>query len=786
MQRAPAPSANRALPATLPGLLLVAGLWGFLLLALGALLYVDGGADAAGTRAPIATWFDARTGAILWSATSQAMLSALGSLAVAVPASIMLARRYRWFGMRVLRLLVGLAFVIPTTVAASGLLAIWGRQGVVNQAIDAVNAVVPVAVALPELPTFFGLKAVVLAHIFFNAPLMIRVFLPRILSVPDTHWRLARMMGMTAWQQGRWIEFPAMKPLILPMVGLVFLFCFSSFSLVLMLGGGLRVTTLEVEIYAALRIAFDLPMAVALTLLQVGMALAVLMILLRLAPRQSSWNQPIMTMRAPCDDILSANSFSLKTLDIFMIAILVLLLILPLAALAWRGVSGDVMAVLTSAHFWRAMGNSVGIAVASGVLVVGLACILAETRTQLTLRSPALPSTLTRGGVALLEMGVMVYLVVPAIVMGTAWFILLRGVANVFAVAPFLVLVANVMLGLPVAYRLLIGKWLAMRGRDERSRLAYGLQGWNLRGWRGVRFLTIPLMGREIGLIFGLGMAMSMGDLGVIALFASADFMTLPWLLYQQAGRYRVDEAAVTALMLMLVVSALFALGNGLGRWPRAPAQPYSRPTPPHPPFMTRRAMLKIDNIKFQYPEQTHPLKFALNVPENTALVVAGISGSGKSTLLNLIAGFLHPDSGDVRWRQKSILGLAPAARPISMLFQSDNLFAHLDVWTNIALGVDAGLAIDSESTEIIAQSMADLGIGDMETRPIPTLSGGQQQRVALVRALVRARLHAAGGAGGVPVRVRYCCWMNRSARLTPSPKPIAWRWCGGWSMISA
>ena len=565
MPRTPAPSANRALPATLPGLLLVAGLWGFLLLALGALLGVDVGSDARG--ASIATWFDARTGAILWSATSQALLSALGSLAVAVPASIMLARRYRWFGMRLLRLLVGLAFVIPTTVAASGLLAIWGRQGVINQAIDAVNAVVPEAlpmVALPELPTFFGLKAVVLAHIFFNAPLMIRVFLPRILSVPDTHWRLARMMGMTAWQQGRWIEFPAMKPLILPMVGLVFLFCFSSFSLVLMLGGGLRVTTLEVEIYSALRIAFDLPMAVALTLLQVGMALSVLVVLLRLAPHQadknqSSWNQPIMTMRAPCDDILSANNFSLKTLDIFMIAILVLLLIFPLAALAWRGVSGDVLAVLTNPHFWRAMGNSVGIAVASGVLVVGLACVLAETRTQLT-----------REGVALLEMGVMVYLVVPAIVMGTAWFILLRGVADVFAVAPFLVLVANVMLGLPVAYRLLIGKWLAMRGRDDKLRLAY-----NLRGWRGVRFLTIPLMGREIGLIFGLGMAMSMGDLGVIALFASADFTTLPWLLYQQAGRYRVDEAAVTALMLMLVVSALFALGNGLGKWLARPPTLY-------------------------------------------------------------------------------------------------------------------------------------------------------------------------------------------------------------------
>ena len=151
--------------------------------------------------------------------------------------------------------------------------------------------------------------------------------------------------------------------------------------------------------------------------------------------------------------------------------------------------------------------------------------------------------------------------------------------------------------------------------------------------------------------------------------------------------------------------------------------------------------MLEVRKIRFQYPEQERPLAFSLNVQENTALVVAGVSGSGKSTLLNLIAGFLLPDSGDLRWRGQSILGLAPAMRPISMLFQSDNLFAHLDVWTNIALGVDAGLDIDGESAEVILQSMADLGIDGMGTRRISTLSGGQQQRVALVRALVRARL---------------------------------------------
>ncbi|MCG8620669.1 MAG: ATP-binding cassette domain-containing protein [Proteobacteria bacterium] len=160
--------------------------------------------------------------------------------------------------------------------------------------------------------------------------------------------------------------------------------------------------------------------------------------------------------------------------------------------------------------------------------------------------------------------------------------------------------------------------------------------------------------------------------------------------------------------------------------------------------------MLEVNEVRFTYPRpqahaHTHatPLEFRfdLRLGEGGCLVVLGPSGCGKSTLLNLIAGFLTPHSGDIRWGGQSLLGMPPHARPLSILFQSDNLFDHLDVWTNVALGVNPSLRLTKNDMAMVAEALAGLGIAGMETRTIPSLSGGQQQRVALARALVRSRL---------------------------------------------
>lgn len=152
--------------------------------------------------------------------------------------------------------------------------------------------------------------------------------------------------------------------------------------------------------------------------------------------------------------------------------------------------------------------------------------------------------------------------------------------------------------------------------------------------------------------------------------------------------------------------------------------------------------MLKISQLTYRYPSseesESMPMRFDLSVERGQILSLIGPSGCGKSTLLNLIAGFISADSGLIMIDNKEIQHLEPAARPLSMVFQSHNLFPHLDVWTNIALGIKASLKLSSEQKSAIEDAMQRLGLNGLQKRKPGQLSGGQQQRVAIARALVR------------------------------------------------
>ena len=129
---------------------------------------------------------------------------------------------------------------------------------------------------------------------------------------------------------------------------------------------------------------------------------------------------------------------------------------------------------------------------------------------------------------------------------------------------------------------------------------------------------------------------------------------------------------------------------------------------------------------------------FELRAEAGEILSIVGPSGSGKSTLLGLIAGFNQPSSGKIMVDDQAIENLGPAERPVTMVFQEHNLFPHLDVFTNIALGVNPSLKLDQQQYSSIKQTLDDLGLaGFAKTKPAQ-LSGGQKQRVAIARALVR------------------------------------------------
>lgn len=128
------------------------------------------------------------------------------------------------------------------------------------------------------------------------------------------------------------------------------------------------------------------------------------------------------------------------------------------------------------------------------------------------------------------------------------------------------------------------------------------------------------------------------------------------------------------------------------------------------------------------------------SVAKGARSAVIGPSGAGKSTLLSVIAGFFSAQTGRVLWEGRDISGTAPGARPLSILFQDQNLFPHLTVGQNVGLGIRPNLKLTDTEQGAVSRALERTGLHGLEMRKPGTLSGGQQSRVALARALLRAR----------------------------------------------
>ncbi|MGP2461248.1 thiamine ABC transporter ATP-binding protein ThiQ [Pantoea ananatis] len=148
--------------------------------------------------------------------------------------------------------------------------------------------------------------------------------------------------------------------------------------------------------------------------------------------------------------------------------------------------------------------------------------------------------------------------------------------------------------------------------------------------------------------------------------------------------------------------------------------------------------MLTLNNLTYLY--QHLPMRFSLHAGRGERLAILGPSGAGKSTLLNLIAGFLPVSQGSLTINDVDHTNSVPAQRPVSMLFQENNLFPHLSVEQNLGLGLHPGLKLTSDQRQQVTTIAQQVGLSEMLARLPGQLSGGQRQRVALARCLLRDR----------------------------------------------
>lgn len=458
----------------------------------------------------------------------QAGLSAVISGALAVPLARALSRR-RFAGRAALVALMSAPFVLPVVVAVLGFLAVFGRAGPVNAALGALG-----------LPAFsiYGLHGVVMANVFFNLPLATRMLMQGWQAIPAERFRLALSLGMPPAAQFRHLEAPMLRAVLPGALVTVFLICLSSFAIALTLGGGPRASTLELSIYQALRFEADLGRAALLALLQFGLCAGVTLAALGLTRTEGFGTGLALHAAAP------APGGWRRVLDGALIFAGAVFLIAPLAAIAARGLPG--LADLP-AGLWAALGRSVAVALVSAALSLGAALTLALGAARAG-----------RGG-GWLELSAMLPLAASGLVLGTGLFILLAPLTGPEALALPVAVLVNALMALPFVYRLLLPQ--AVRVLAGHGRLAQSL---GMTARQHLRHITLPLLARPIGTGAGLAAALSMGDLGVITLFAGERGVTLPLLVQRLIGAYRIEEAAAAALVLVLASLGLFTLFD---RW---------------------------------------------------------------------------------------------------------------------------------------------------------------------------------------------------------------------------
>jgi len=466
--------------------------------------------------------FQTVLGAADWAAirftVSQAFVSAAMSCLLAIPVSRALARR-QFKGRGALITLLGAPFLLPVIVAVLGLVMVFGRNGIFNDVLGFLG--------MPEI-SIYGFHGVVLAHVFFNMPLVTRLILQGWLAVPSERFRLAASLNAPI---GRLIEWPMLRNILPSAFLVVFLICLMSFAVALTLGGGPKATTVELAIYQALRFDFDLGRAALLALVQFGICAVAATIAWGITSPEVSG--------AGFDRAVQRWDGGVKR-DVLSISLAALFLILPLGMIVLRGSS----ALLSlQPDIWQAALRSVIVALCSSALCTVMALALALRAGRLVAVAGVLP------------------LAASSLALGTGLFLIVYPYISPAKLALPMTMLVNAVLALPFVLRAIapaVTKIESDFGRLGAS-LAMSKGTWL---WR----IVLPRLRGPIGFGAGIAAALSMGDLGVIALFAGDAQETLPLAMYRLMGAYKMEAASGAALLLLIMSFTLFWICDRGGR----------------------------------------------------------------------------------------------------------------------------------------------------------------------------------------------------------------------------
>jgi len=503
---------------------------------------------------------------VLWFTIWQAALSTLLTVALALPGSYIFAR-YDFPGKSLIRALTTVPFVLPTMVVSLAFTAVLGPRGLVNMALMRV-----LGFQEPPLNLQHTVAIILLAHVFYNYTLVLRIVGSYWSNLNPRLEEAARMLGASRWEAFRQVTLPLLVPSIAAASILVFIFDFTSFGVILVLGGP-RFATLEVAIYRQTVHYLNLPLAASLSVIQILFTFALMTVYTRL---QATMTLPVelrsrrATQRRPRgwrEWIWVGGN----------LALMVVLLIAPLVALVQRSLTlGGGLSFTFYRELFRnprgsvfyvppaaAVRNSVTFALATVGLAVVLglmaASMLDGRSTRVDVQESgdgSLLKTLWRGLRQLLDPVLMLPLGTSAVTLGLGYIVALDEPPLNLRTSPVLVILAHTLVALPFVVRSVLP---ALRSIQPQLREAASVLG--ASPWRVWREVDLPIVARAVvvGAVFAF--TVSMGEFGATSLIARPERPTMPVAIFRFLGRpgtINYGQALAMSTLLMLVCTAGF------------------------------------------------------------------------------------------------------------------------------------------------------------------------------------------------------------------------------------
>lgn len=492
---------------------------------------------------------------VLWFTTWQAAVSTILTLLLAFPGAYVLAR-FSFPAKSLVRALATLPFVLPTVVVASAFIALIGPSGIINNWLRDLLALDAAPIRLNQT-----VWIILMAHVFFNYSVALRLLSAYWQNLPPSLTQAAQMLGASPIRAFFEVTLPMLRPAITAATVLVFIYCFTSFGVVVILGGP-RFATLEVEIYRQALNQFNLPLAAALSLWQILFTFILMWVYTR---TQANLSRPVRagTRRAV---ERPARTWRQKALVYGNVAAILVLTGTPLMALVLRSLRGQ--SGLTLAYYralftdstgslffvppGEAIVNSVLFALAAMLVSVTVGLIAAQTLSgwERTSRRPIL----TRALDALL----MLPLATSAVTLGLGYIIALSRPPLNLRSSIVLLPLAHAVVAVPFVLRSVLPGFRGIVPSLREAAAILGADGW--RVWREVDWPLIrrPLL---VGALFAF--TISMGEFGATVFLARPETPTMPVAIYRflgQPGALNYGQALAMSVLLMAVCTAAFVV----------------------------------------------------------------------------------------------------------------------------------------------------------------------------------------------------------------------------------